>query len=247
MFAPRKRSRRSRISIAPAPTSITAFVGAFAAGPEAQAVYVSSVAELEATFGSDPGDAHDAVVQFFANGGTDAWVVRGGADDLAALDGVDVINLLTLPGMCNAPSAPALAAGTAYCAARRAFFIADPPAGLASADDALAWIADPAVAAERSDLCAVYFPELVLASGGTAAPSGTLAGIYASCTAPWQAAGSGAALNGVAGLTVTISDDDSALLAAAGINGISTLSSIAVALTMSSDPESKYVSVRRLA
>jgi hypothetical protein len=191
-------------------------------------------------------------VQFFANGGTDAWVVRGDVDDLTVLDGVDVVNILCLPDMHNASSpASVMAAATAYCRTRRAFFIADPPKGLATANDALAWIADPAVAAARSDVNAVYFPELVLAGGCTVAPSGTLAGIYAR-TEPWIApAGTGLLPEGVAGVAVTIGDDDSALLNDAGIDAIRLFTTIGVrvwgARTTSTDPEWKYVSVRRLA
>lgn len=207
---------------------------------------------METTFGSEPGDTHDAVVQFFANGGIDAWIVCGDAGDLSTLDVVDVVNILCLPDMRNAPSsAPVLAAATAYCRTRRAFFIADPPKGLATANDALAWIADPAVAAARSDFSAVYFPELLLADGCTVAPSGTVAGIYAQAE-PWIApAGTGFAPDGVAGVAVTIGDDDNALLNDAGIDAIRLFSTIGVrvwgARTTSPDPQWRYVSVRRLA
>ncbi len=207
---------------------------------------------MQTTFGSEPGDTHDAVVQFFANGGTDAWVVRGDADDLSALDSVDIINLLALPDMHNAPSsAPLMASSITYCRARGAVFIADPPKGLSTANDALAWIADPAVAATRSDFCAVYFPELVLADGGTVAPSGTLAGIYAR-TEPWIApAGTGFAPAGVVGVAVTVTNDDNASLNEAGIDAIRLISTIGVrvwgARTTSTDPQWRYVSVRRLA
>jgi uncharacterized protein len=207
---------------------------------------------METTFGSEPGDTHDAVVQFFANGGTEAWIVRGDVDDLSTLDVVDVVNILCLPDMRNAPSsAPVLAAATEYCRARRAVFIADPPRYLSSAKDALAWIADPAVAAARSDTSAVYFPELVLADGCTVAPSGTVAGIYAQVE-PWIApAGTGFVPNGVAGVAVTIGDDDNTALSEAGIDAIRLFSTIGVrvwgARTTSTDPQWRYVNVRRLA
>ncbi len=191
-------------------------------------------------------------MQFFANGGIDAWIVRGHADDLSTLDVVDVVNILCLPDMRNAPlSAHVMAAATEFCRVRRAVFIADPPRWLSTATDALAWMADPAVAAARSDFSVVYFPELVLADGRTVAPSGTVAGIYAQVE-PWIApAGTGFAPDGVAGVAVTIGDDDNALLDDAGIDAIRLFSTIGVrvwgARTTSTDPQWRYISVRRLA
>jgi phage tail sheath protein FI len=249
--APRPRCRRCVINIVPVSTSIAAFVGSFARGPSAQPTYVATVADLESTFGSEAGDTHDAVVQFFANGGTDAWVMRGDAGDLSALDAVDVVSLLCLPDMRYAPAAPNLDAATAYCRARRAFFIADPPAGLTSAKVAQAWIADPAVAAARSDLAAVYFPDIAIANGRTVGASGAVAGLYAR-TQPWKApAGQDAMLPGAVNLAVRITASESAALNAAGIDSIRLLPGIGVrvwgARTMSTDPEWRFVSVRRFA
>jgi phage tail sheath protein FI len=59
-------------------TSVTAFVGAARRGPVNRAVRVQSFAEFERRFGGlDPASEMSyGVRQFFANGGSDAWVVR---------------------------------------------------------------------------------------------------------------------------------------------------------------------------
>lgn len=179
-------------------------------------------------FGCEPGDTYDALVQFFANGGTEAWVVRGDAGDLAALDSLDGLDVLCLPGARNLPSEV-----TAYCEARGVFLIADAP------QDAL-----------RSANCAVYFPDLVLAGGRVVPPSGTVAGIYARID-PWVApAGRTQELRGVVGVAAIINERETMALAAAGINAIRRFPTgihVWGARTTSRDPEWRYVSVRRLA
>src|SRR5215469_4931365 len=59
-------------------TSIGAFVGYTASGPDNRAVELFSWADFERNFGGLAADSElsYAVQQFFANGGTDAFVVR---------------------------------------------------------------------------------------------------------------------------------------------------------------------------
>ncbi len=73
-------------TIAGVATSITAFVGAAARGPENLAVRLFSFADYERTFGglASASEMSYAVQQFFDNGGSDAYVVRVTKSDAAA-------------------------------------------------------------------------------------------------------------------------------------------------------------------
>ncbi len=84
-------------------TSVTAFVGAAHRGPINRAVHILSFADYERAFGGLDADSEMsyAVRQFFANGGSDAWVVRVALNAGAATrplqnraaGGVDVLTL----------------------------------------------------------------------------------------------------------------------------------------------------------
>ncbi|HEU0076374.1 MAG TPA: hypothetical protein VFQ76_01920, partial [Longimicrobiaceae bacterium] len=88
-------------SISGVSTSVTAFIGAAKRGPVNRAVRIQSFAEFERRFGGlDPGSEMSyGVRQFFANGGSDAWVVRvaKGADqakkELPGADGGGVLRI----------------------------------------------------------------------------------------------------------------------------------------------------------
>jgi phage tail sheath protein FI len=230
-------------SVPAASTSVAAFVGTFAAGPALKPVNVRSAADGHREFGDAP-----ALGQFFRNGGEEAWVVRADSamDGLAALDEVDVINVLCI----EARDAPSIAAARDWCAKRRAFFIADAPAGL-STKQVIAWkteaIAGPNVA--------VYFPDLVLAGGLRAAPSSSIAGLYArmdKARGVWKApAGAEATVAGASALTVSMTARDIDALTSKGVNAIRALPSAGIvawgARTLSADSDWKYVPVRRLA
>jgi Bacteriophage tail sheath protein len=73
-------------TIAGVATSITAFVGAAARGPENLAVRLFSFADYERTFGgvASTSEMSYAVQQFFDNGGSDAYVVRVTKSDAVA-------------------------------------------------------------------------------------------------------------------------------------------------------------------
>jgi phage tail sheath protein FI len=112
-------------TIAPAPTSIVAFVGYTASGPPNQPVRLKSFADFERSFGGLAADSElaHAVRLFFANGGRDAYVVRAlkpesdgshlpgtaeligdetAATGLHALAAVDSFNLLAIPDATRA-------------------------------------------------------------------------------------------------------------------------------------------------
>jgi hypothetical protein len=154
--------------IVAATTSRTAVVGTFPSGSLDEAVLVSSWHEFEAAFarddpvapsGAQPSLAVHAVAQFFANGGSGAWIVRvpdaDAADALAdalltelaagartpRLDGIapDRFDLMCIPEVAwltLAAQHAVLAAAMRYCEQRGAMLIADPPAPAAASGSA---------------------------------------------------------------------------------------------------------------
>jgi len=77
-----------------ATTSATAFVGWFARGAVGEAVHVNNLSQFQREFGGlhRQSEASYAVTQFFANGGSDAWLVRLQTDAVAATVAIDVVN-----------------------------------------------------------------------------------------------------------------------------------------------------------
>lgn len=148
--------------IAPAPTSVCAFVGRAQQGPVAEegAVAVFSFADFERHFGAlhDACPMGDAVRDFFVNGGTQALVARvhrrrtgqvsrqGVGLALREADYIDVglaalragpgFNLLCIPpGTGDGETAPAVwRAAAALCVARRAMLLVDPPVAWTGVD-----------------------------------------------------------------------------------------------------------------
>ncbi len=88
-------------TITAASTSVTAFIGAAKRGPVDKATHILSFSDFERRFGGlDAGSEMSyAVRQFFANGGSDAWVVRVAKNASPANltlqngDGADVLEL----------------------------------------------------------------------------------------------------------------------------------------------------------
>lgn len=209
-------------------TSVTAFVAAFENLPS-DPVRVQSMAEATTILGTSSDHAF-ALMQFFLNGGTDAWLATS-VDALAAVN----FNLLVLPDLRNVTSddtyVSQITFASRYCEERGAFFILDPKAGLSSAEAMLAWATTPAMQTSASANCALYFPDVIAGdpAGGpsrTLGPSSTVAGIYAATDANrgvWQApAGTETALQNVLRLTVTLSDRENATLVPAAINALRT-------------------------
>ncbi len=145
--------------IAGASTSVTAFVGAASAGVIDTPVPVRGFAEFQRLFGNLSRECpmSYAVSQFFANGGTDAVIVRvesrtgaaltdddvsaecleGDKKGLWALEHADNVDLLCLPPFTfdSDISSQTRAAAVRYAATRRAMFIADPLIGWTSASE----------------------------------------------------------------------------------------------------------------
>jgi uncharacterized protein len=236
-------------------TSTAGFVGATAGGTGGEAVFVTSFAEFEQTFGTGGGELAQGVRLFFLNGGTRAYVVHAESHVVAALSAlVDLpVSLLSLPdtgGLGAAAAARRVGAAAEVCERQRRFLFIDPPASLSPA----------AVEAWARDLgslpnAAVYIPRLRLADGTETAASGAVAGLAARTDRDrgvWSApAGANGRVQGVIDVAVQLSDEAVDHLTTAGINPIRNVqSSITIwgARTLSVDvPKWKYVSVRRLA
>ena len=245
-------------------TSTAGLVGRATHGPVAQAELITSLVDYERLFGG-PGAGHElwlGVKHFFDNGGRRAWAVRHGGQGpvairraLSALDGVDDIGLLCLPGL-SAPGA--LAAAAAYARARRAFYVAETAGSRSATLNAVG-----AIAAADQGHVAVYLPRLVIRDplrppatmrfGPSAAVTGLLArtdierGVSAFAT--------GLHLQGAVGLGSVIDAHGAALLRRSGVNALRALPGHGIvpwgARTIGSgrDPgeDWKYVPVRRLA
>jgi uncharacterized protein len=231
-------------------TSNAAFVGSVASGAPAAAVEVRSLLDYDRAFGSADGELRRAVRLFFDNGGRRA-VVAGTPGQLA--DGLDLLtnvrfSILAIPdaGGLDPPDAAALLIDAVdLCEERRAFLVVDPPAVLALGD-ALAWI--PTLGSGRN--AAAYFPRMLAGATETAA-SGAVAGVYARTDLErgvWKAPAR-EVVRGITGLTIQLTDGDVATANAASLNVIRNQQGLRVwgARTLSSDPEWKYVNVRRLA
>ncbi len=261
---PGARGSRRAKPIQGVPTSITGFVGAASSGPTGRAVRVSSFPDYLRRFGDlDPAsDLGYAVLQFFANGGSDARIVAvppGGSvtDALAALDDVRGLALLCLPGEADPE---ALRAALAYAERRRAFLIVDPPGP--DPDAAVALARDLGNTGIANG--ALYFPSVLIASSldpdgtRTSPPSGSVAGVYARTDATngvWKApAGNDAVLLGVEDVAVHLDTRGLEELVAAGVNplrlvdarGSVVWGARTIAGADGSGSEWRYVPVRRL-
>lgn len=251
------RPRRRRDPIAAAPTSVAAVVGALPGAAGREPFLVTSAEELERATASSEGETADAVRLFFENGGRHAWVVgldesrpRRSLDLLAELD----FNLLVVPATARLGRATSLAVEAALLAARRrAFYLVDPPA-----DRTAATVAGWARSFGGGRNAAVYFPRLRV-QGPTGerevAPAGAVAGVIARVDRErgvWKASGERESLRGVVGPALDVLEDAVAALADAGVNAIRRPAPGRVLISSGrtreeSDPEWKYVSVRRFA
>ena len=177
-----------------------------------------------------------------------------------ALEGVDIFNILCLPGI---EDSGILMECDAYCQSRRAFMIVDAPVGQVQPSQISATMLGTAL--PHSKNAAVYYPWIQIANplnGGalrTSAPSGTIAGLYARIDGSrgvWKApAGTEAVLNGVRRLTYTLTDAENGLLNPLGVNCLRIFPSVNAvswgSRTLdgadSNASEWKYIPVRRTA
>ncbi|AXH96831.1 phage tail sheath family protein [Ornithinimicrobium avium] len=253
--------------VQPAP-STTAFVGHAGHGPVDTPVRVADLADYRATFcpdGADPTDLDRAVRLFFANGGTDAVVVRaagptpgqvvpvGGVGGLHALPGPFAV--LVLVGVTAAhPLAVARALGR--CEQERSVLLLDLPA---DSSPTTARLLTAQVGGERSR-AAAYLPWLVMdGDRGPVAvpPSGAVAGQLSrdAGRGVWGApSGADAELLGVTGAAAVLDEATTGTLSQDGINTLRTFPGAGprvwgvrtLAARESAVPAERYLPVRRL-
>ena len=199
--------------------------------------------------------------------GVDAYLgSRAGRTGVFALEGVDLFTLLVIPPPARGATTAAAVyrAALAYCHGRRAVLLVDAGpdwtvAGAAAAKDALGF------SPTDSGYGAVYFPWVQAADPERASridcfpPTGEVAGVIARTAAQhgvWKApAGTHAHLDGLVGLTRTVTDDGNGELNAIGVNCLRTFAGsgpvVWGARTLGgADQEAdayRYLPVRRLA
>ena len=240
-------------------TSTAAFVGE----ADERVAHVKSVADFERAFGRVHGgfELGMAVSLFFANGGTDVWVVGVPcgtplADGLVRLDAVDTLNLLCLPGETDVE---VLRAALEHADRRRAFLVIDPVGADADGTITLA----KTLAATGGANGAAFFPPLEVADSNgvvsTCAPSGAVAGMYARvdrAVGIWKApAGGNGVLAGAIAPAVGLDQGVLTKLHEAAVNPIRQFPGRGIrvwgARTLQGDEGStsdwKYVPIRRLA
>jgi Bacteriophage tail sheath protein len=251
------------------PTSTAAFVGATAEGPTEGPLLICGLAEFERTYGDgrpltfadDDAPADNflwhAARAFFANGGARLYVQRVvGADDrrpvasdyesaLKRLEHTPEIAVVAAPGASIAEVLVDHAERMRY-----RFAVLDPEPGQT--------VDEVSALRERLDSSygALYYPwvrapDPVANSEIDLPPSGYVAGIFARTDTSRGVfrAPANEPLESALGLETTLSDDDAERLNSRGINPLRHFQDGEVrvwgARTVSSDPEWKYVNVRR--
>jgi hypothetical protein len=181
-----------------------------------------------------------------------------------ALDQADLLNLLCVPPIDRETDIDAAVrdAAAAYCAKRRAMFIADPPNTWTDVTAAASGVNSFMT---RSKNAAAYFPRVRVADPlrenrlEEFAPCGVIAGIFArtdNTRGVWKApAGTDAVMRGVRELTVKMTDSQNGIVNPLGLNALRTFpvhgQVVWGARTLEGADvqasEWKYIPVRRLA
>ncbi|MES9991915.1 MAG: phage tail sheath C-terminal domain-containing protein [Candidatus Thiodiazotropha sp.] len=187
---------------------------------------------------------------------------------LYALEDADLFNLLCIPPDTRSGDVPTAVWATAlsYCQSRRAMLIVDAPSSWNSAADARDNLdADIGLSGPVARNAAIYFPRVRQADPlldgqlETFVPCGIIAGVLARTDATrgvWKApAGTDAALRGIQGLSVPMTNDENGMINPLGINSLRTFPIIGRVVWGSRTlrgadqlaDEYKYIPVRRLA
>ena len=213
--------------------------------------------------------------QFFENGGRNLWFISTGTrlsrtatpflKGLSLLSKIPFFNMLMIPETTLLPdreAAKVFQAAVPLIEQHRAIYFLDPPQQdvlRQTVKDLAAWFR--AQVGIRHPNVVLYFPRVQVRSRVAPPPtvtipvSGTMAGLFARLDGTrgvWKApAGTEATLQGVVGLDQLLTSQDIDLLTSANINALKHKPSSPYvawgARTLSSNPEWKYVPVRRTA
>lgn len=240
------------------PTDVAGFVGVAESGPIGDPVRLTTYEEFVALFGfgADLENPYlaPAVAAYFLQGGEACWIVRApglefleltGSEGLGALTAVDEIAIVAMPGCVELAVQAALIAHCREAGDR--FGILDP---IAVADQG-------AVQAQRAALdapqghAALYYPWVIAAPDGEERPlppSGFVAGRMATSRADQTPVGPVVTATGV---TDPLNSAEADALNQLGINPIRDFGTQGVRIwggrTLSSDPQWRYIAVRRTA
>jgi phage tail sheath protein FI len=184
---------------------------------------------------------------------------------IGKLELTDGFNMMVVPppSRTGDVSLSVLASAAAFCQTQRAMLLVDPPSAWGN-HEAAASLAGGYVSL-RTPNTAFFFPRMIASDplqegrARTFAPSGAIAGTYArtdSSRGVWKApAGIEATLAGAQGLTTTLSQGESGIVNAQGVNALMMIPSVGPAIWGARTgrgadvlaSEWKYVPVRRLA
>ncbi|MDH5564015.1 MAG: phage tail sheath subtilisin-like domain-containing protein [Nitrospirota bacterium] len=258
-------------------TSTAVVIGTSPKGPQYRPTNILSLQAFVNTYdGLRTGHLSSlAAKQYFDNGGKNLWVISTGTSPsktasplvkgLARLSKIPSWNILFIPETTLLPireAAQVFESALPLIQQHRAMFLLDLPQPdplRPTVNHLIAWIR--AQTAIQHPNMILYYPRVQvrspIASSGTIAipASGTMAGVFAridSTRGIWKApAGTDATLQGVVGLEPPLTSQEINRLTSANMNALIQLPSSAYiawgARTLSSDPEWKYVPVRRTA
>jgi len=238
------------------------FGGGFVANVATYSLGLTTAGTYWQPFGSAPSDGNPPTQGDYTG-------LESARTGFYALDSVDLFNIMVLPGDgigSEAEWQAIRAAAAIYCQNRRAFLVLDAPVG---------WTKGNLLSAQTSDVqtfrsaigdpdinCAVYYPRAQINDNGTlryVGPSGMIAGVYAATDASrgvWKApAGTNAALAGVTGLEVILTDKQNGILNPLGVNCLRRMPAgylvwgarTVAGFDNSGNSEWTYVPVRRMA
>jgi len=203
-----------------------------------------------------------------------AGSMPGVTSGIRLLDTLTDISILVIPGwlrMSDSVANSLLNAGIAYCdkvrpgkarPLRDLFLVTNPPASVIQPTDARNYVRNTITTSSAGGYVGLYYPWITVNDPiGTKSPtisippSGTIAGLYASIDSRrgvWKApAGTEAGLAGVTGLAAQINDVKQDILNPHGVNVIRRVPGAGIvswgARTLATNPEWKYVPVRRTA
>jgi hypothetical protein len=226
-------------------TSVAALVAPAASGPRHRPLRVTSPAEVDDGYGAADSPLRRAASDFFGNGGSVALAVRAetSGEALAALEALGSGERFGLLWVAPEVSGTqVLRHAHALCEERHAMLLVD-------ADD------DGLMPDGLGRSAAVFHPAVTDTAGAPRPCVPAVAGVVARTDAArgvWKApAGTAADLRGVGGVARLLTDSDLGHLNERHVNGLRVLPEGSVVIwgsrTASTDPEWRYVPVRRLA